>query len=105
MTVYRQAGTSKAAFPSWTETRRNPSYLADKVITCNLSPHMETIMISPKAEVASMLEALSDDVSFEDIQYHLYVLEKVKRGLDRADTEGTLPHEEAKKRLHKWLAD
>lgn len=38
-------------------------------------------MNNPKAEVASMLEALPDDASFEDIQYHLYVLEKVKRGL------------------------
>ncbi len=31
-------------------------------------------MSSPKTEVASMLEALADDVNFEDIQYHLYVL-------------------------------
>ncbi len=62
-------------------------------------------MISPKAEVATMLEALSDDVSLEDFQYHLYVLEKVKRGLQRIDTEGTLSHEEAKQRLQKWLVD
>lgn len=60
-------------------------------------------MSSPKAEVASMLEALADDVDFEDIQYHLYVLEKVNRGLERVETEGAIPHEEAKKRLNKWL--
>ncbi|NOT86145.1 MAG: hypothetical protein HOP02_15510 [Methylococcaceae bacterium] len=60
-------------------------------------------MSNPKAEVASMLAVLSDDVSFEDIQYHLYVLEKVKRGLDRVEAEGAIAHEEAKKRLHKWL--
>ena len=60
-------------------------------------------MLTPKTEVASMLEALSDDATFEDIQYHLYVLEKVKRGLDRVETEGAVPHEEAKKRLSKWL--
>lgn len=51
-----------------------------------------------------MLEALPDDSTLEDIQYHLYVLEKVKRGIDRADAEGVLPHEEAKRRLEKWLA-
>ena len=51
-----------------------------------------------------MLEALPDDSSFEDIQYHLYVLEKVKRGIDRAEIEGTVPHEDAKARLKKWLA-
>ena len=60
-------------------------------------------MRTPKAEVASMLEALSDDATFEDIQYHLYVLEKVKRGMDRVETEGAVPHEEAKNRLSKWL--
>lgn len=51
-----------------------------------------------------MIEALPDDISFEDIQYHLYVLEKVKRGVSRAGTEGALPHEDAKARLKKWLA-
>ena len=56
-------------------------------------------MSSPKAEVSSMLNALPEDASLEDIQYHLYVLEKVKRGLERAEAEGTISHEEAKARL------
>ena len=51
-----------------------------------------------------MLEALPDDSSFEDIQYHLYVLEKVKRGIERAETEGVVSHEDAKARINKWLA-
>jgi len=51
-----------------------------------------------------MLDALPDESSLEDIQYHLYVLEKVKRGLERAQTEGALSHEDAKARLGKWLA-
>lgn len=61
-------------------------------------------MSSPKEKVSSMLEALSDDVNFEDIQYHLYVLEKVNRGLDRVEVEGVFSHDEVKKRLNKWLA-
>ena len=61
-------------------------------------------MTTPTAEVASMLEALPDDSGFEDIQYHLYVLEKVKRGLHRADAEGVISHEKVKTRLEKWLA-
>ena len=61
-------------------------------------------MSTPKAEVRSMIEGLPDDASFEDIQYHLYVLEKVKRGLERAESEGAVSHEEAKARLSKWLA-
>ena len=59
-------------------------------------------MSTPKAEVAAMLEALPESSSFEDIQYHLYVLEKVKRGLERAVTEGVVSHEDAKTRLGKW---
>ena len=61
-------------------------------------------MNSPKAEVTSMLKALPEDASLEDIQYHLYVLEKVKRGLGRAETESAISHEDAKSRLGKWLA-
>jgi hypothetical protein len=61
-------------------------------------------MSTPKAEVALMVEALPDSSSFEDIQYHLYVLEKVNRGLARATTEGAISNEDAKVRLGKWLA-
>lgn len=58
---------------------------------------------NPKTEVATMLEALPENSSLEAIQYHLYVLEKVKRGLQRADSEGSVAHEDAKARLGKWL--
>ena len=60
-------------------------------------------MSTAKSEVASMLESLPDDSSLEDIQYHLYVLEKVKRGVERAESEGALKHSEVKQRLEKWL--
>ena len=61
-------------------------------------------MNSPKADARSMIEGLPEDASLEDIQYHLYVLEKVKRGIGRAETEGAISHEDAKARLGKWLA-
>ena len=60
-------------------------------------------MSTAKAEVTSLLESLPDDASLEDIQYHLYVLEKVKRGVDRAELEGAIKHEEVRERLGKWL--
>ena len=62
-------------------------------------------MSNPKAEVSAMLNALPETSCLEDIQYHLYVLEKVKRGLDRAESEGTISHEDATKRLSKWLSN
>jgi predicted transcriptional regulator len=39
------------------------------------------------------------------VQYHLYVLEKVRRGLDDARTKRTLSQEEVESRLSKWLAE
>jgi hypothetical protein len=60
-------------------------------------------MSTAKAEVSNLLESLPDDASLEDIQYHLYVLEKVKRGLERAENEGAVSHEAVKQRLGKWL--
>ena len=60
-------------------------------------------MSTAKAEVATMLESLPDDTSLEDIQYHLYVLEKVKRGVNRVEEEGAISHEAARQRLGKWL--
>jgi len=35
----------------------------------------------------------ADDCSLEDIQYHLYVIEKVRHGLESADTQGTISQE------------
>jgi hypothetical protein len=61
-------------------------------------------MGSPKSEARSMIEALPEDASLEDIQYHLYVLEKVRRGIERADAEGAVSHEDARARLGRWLA-
>lgn len=62
-------------------------------------------MSTPKTEVAELLDSLPDTASFEDIQYHLYVLDKIRRRAQRAQTEGTLSHEEATKRLEKWLTN
>ena len=45
------------------------------------SPGREAKMRTAKEEVRKMLEQLPDDVSFEDIRYHIYVREKIERGL------------------------
>lgn len=38
-------------------------------------------MSTAKHEVELLLKKLPDNCSLEDVQYHLYVLEKVRRGL------------------------
>ncbi|MES9989803.1 MAG: hypothetical protein ABW077_18015 [Candidatus Thiodiazotropha endolucinida] len=39
----------------------------------------EKLMLTSKQEVEQLLKNLPDNSSHEDIQYHLYVLEKIKR--------------------------
>lgn len=62
-------------------------------------------MSTPKADVAELLRLLPDTASIEDIQYHLYVIQKTRRGVERAESEGALSHEAAKKRLSRWCAN
>lgn len=62
-------------------------------------------MSSAKQDVELLLNKLPDDCSVEDIQYHLYVLDKVRRGLEDARANGTLSPEEVENRLSKWLSE
>lgn len=60
-------------------------------------------MVTAKKEVESLLNKLPDDCSLEDIQYHLYVIEKVRHGLEAAENQGTLTQDEVESQLGKWL--
>jgi hypothetical protein len=60
-------------------------------------------MKSAKDEVRSLLENLPDDASLEDIQYHLYVRQKVLKGIEAADNGRSISHDEAVKRMSRWL--
>jgi hypothetical protein len=60
-------------------------------------------MSTAKEEVESLLHKLPDSCSLEDIQYHLYVIEKVRHGLDSAKQQGVITQEEAEERLGEWL--
>ncbi|PCH62098.1 MAG: hypothetical protein COC09_02945 [Gammaproteobacteria bacterium] len=60
-------------------------------------------MQTAKQDVQDMLNRLPEGSSYEDIQYHLYVLEKIRRGESRAEEEGTISQSEAKARLSQWI--
>jgi hypothetical protein len=62
-------------------------------------------MSTAKQDVAFLLSKLPEECSIEDIQYHLYVLEKVRRSLDEARTAGTLTQEQVEARLKQWLSE
>ena len=59
-------------------------------------------MSTAKQEVETLLKTLPEDCTLEDVQYHLYVIEKTQRGLNRAETEGTLDQQAVEEKLRKW---
>jgi predicted transcriptional regulator len=60
-------------------------------------------MTTAKDEVRKILDSLPEEASLEDIQYHLYVLQKIEQG--RADIrEGrVIGHDEVEQRMARWL--
>ncbi len=62
-------------------------------------------MTAMKKEAQNMIKNLPDDCTYEDIQYHLYVVEKIQKGLDRAESGQTTSHENAQERMGKWLSN
>jgi len=52
--------------------------------------------------VRTLLDTLPDECVLEDIQYHLYVVEKIQRGIARADIERSLSQEEVERKFSKW---
>ena len=56
-----------------------------------------------KDEVRALLEKLPDDASLNDIQYHIYVRQKIERGLDAIKKGHVIPQEEMEKRMARWL--
>jgi len=62
-----------------------------------------SVLSSAKEATLRLVDRLDDDVSFEDIIYELYVLEKIQRGMKDAEAGRVVSHEEAKERLSRWL--
>jgi predicted transcriptional regulator len=59
----------------------------------------------PKEEVQRLLETLPDEASFEDIHYHIYVQQAIRRGREAAQRGELLDQEEVEKRMSKWLGE
>lgn len=62
-------------------------------------------MNTAKEQVQNILTNLPDNCSLEDIQYHLYVAEKIKKSLYRVEKEGTLSQQIVEEKLSKWITD
>ena len=58
---------------------------------------------SAKKPTLHLVERLDEEVTYEDIMYKLYALQKIERGLRDAEEGRTVPHDEVKDHLSQWL--
>jgi hypothetical protein len=56
-----------------------------------------------KEDVRELLDQLPDDTTLEDIQYHLYLRQKIDHGLQDVVAGRTLTVTEFDTRMAKWL--
>ncbi len=57
-----------------------------------------------KEKIIAVLSDTEDEVNLDEFTERLYVLEKIEKGRRELDEGKGIPHEEAKRRLAKWLA-
>jgi len=60
--------------------------------------------MTTKEKMLEALNSLPEDAEIEDAMEKLFFLAKIDNGLEQADAGQTIPHEEIKQRLSKWLA-
>jgi hypothetical protein len=61
-------------------------------------------MPTAKEETRKILDALPDGATWEDIQYSIYVRERIERGQLEAEQEQVVDQEEVESRMDGWLA-
>ena len=61
--------------------------------------------VPAKEEVRRMLDQLPDDVSLEDIQHHIYVCQRIQRGLSDVAQGRVISQQEVERRMTKWLGE
>jgi predicted transcriptional regulator len=59
--------------------------------------------VTEREKIEKVVRSLPAKASIEDAMERLYLLYKVEKGIRQADAGQTVSHEEAKKRLAKWL--
>ena len=60
-------------------------------------------MQNVKEQVRELLEVLPDDVSFEDLQHHLFVREKIVQGVSDLDAGRVVSENEMEQNFKRWL--
>jgi predicted transcriptional regulator len=59
----------------------------------------------PKEEVRRLLETIPDEASYEDIQYHIYIQQKIDRGLEASERGDFISDDEIEQRIARWAGE
>jgi len=57
------------------------------------------IVASIREEAQEIIRNLPDEASRDDVMYGIYVRKKIDAGIEAADTERLVPHDQVKKRI------
>jgi hypothetical protein len=69
-----------------------------------LENELEDATMSPVKQAAiKLIQSLPENCTFEDIQYHLYVREKVEAGIKAIEAGEVVSEDEADRRITEWL--
>jgi predicted transcriptional regulator len=60
-------------------------------------------MASAKQLVRDVLESLPDDCSVEEIQYRIYVRQRIAEGEQAADDGNVVAHDQVMREAREWL--
>ncbi len=61
-------------------------------------------METAKQEVQKILDQLPEDATLEEVQYHIYVRQKVEQGLKDLEDGRVLTQAQVEQRLSRWIA-
>ena len=62
-------------------------------------------MATAKEVVRKLLDTLPDDATWEDVQYSIYVRERVERARLEAERGDLIEQDEVERRMNQWLGE
>ena len=59
--------------------------------------------MSVKKTIKNVLDSLPEDVSWDEVQYRLYVCESIEKGLEEMGESEGISREDAEKMMESWF--
>jgi predicted transcriptional regulator len=58
---------------------------------------------SPREAAIDIITRMPDDATFDEVIYRLWVVHKIRRGIEDVDAGRTYSHEEVREQIGRWL--